>query len=61
MKRLKENYFQFLSPELQEQKMKEWVKHYPSDVLVYCNGCERGLKIGGIQPIHIVELLAENL
>lgn len=61
MKRLKENYFQFLSPKLQEQKMKEWVKHYTSDVLVYCNGCERGLKMGGIQPIHIVELLAENL
>lgn len=61
MKRLKENYFQFLSPELQEQKMKEWVKHYTSDVLVYCNGCEKGLKMGGIQPIHIVELLAENL
>ena len=50
-----------MTMQLQEQKMKEWVKHYTSDVLVYCNGCERGLKIGGIQPIHIVELLAENL
>ena len=50
-----------LPAKVQEEKMKEWVKRYTSDVLVYCNGCERGLKIGGIQPIHIVELLAENL
>ena len=61
MQRLKENYFQPLPAKVQEEKMKEWVKRYTSDVLVYCNGCERGLKIGGIQPIHIVELLAENL
>lgn len=61
MQRLKENYFQPLPEKVQVEKMKEWVKRYTSDVLVYCNGCERGLKIGVVQPIHIVELLAENL
>lgn len=41
MQRLKENYFQFLSPKLQEQKMKEWVKCYTSDVLINCCVCKR--------------------
>ena len=34
---------------IQEKKMKEWVKHYKNNILVYCNGCEKGLKIGGIE------------
>ena len=33
--------------------------HRSTDVLVYCNGCERGIKMGGGKPMHIVELLAE--
>jgi hypothetical protein len=30
-------------------------------VIVYCNGCEKGIKAGGGKPVHIVELLAEGL
>ena len=61
MQRLKEHYIELLPQNIQEKKMKEWVKHYKNNILVYCNGCEKGLKIGGIEPIHLVELLAENL
>lgn len=46
----------------QEELMKEWVKQYTTkQILVYCNGCEKGIKMGGKQPIHMVELLSENL
>ena len=61
MQRLKEHYIELLPQNIQEKKMKEWVKHYKNNILVYCNGCEKGHKIGGIEPIHLVELLAENL
>lgn len=57
-----DNYLELLSTDQQKSKMEEWVKHYPTDyILVYCNGCERGIKLGGKQPIHIVELLAQGL
>ena len=51
-----------LDEEEQIKKMQDWCKKYETDeVLVYCNGCERGIKIGGGKPVHIVELIAENL
>ena len=49
MQRLKEHYIELLPQNIQEKKMKEWVKHYKNNILVYCNGCEKGLKIGGIE------------
>lgn len=42
------HYIQCLPPELQEQKMKERVKRYTSDVLVNCYVCERRFEIGEI-------------
>ena len=41
--------------------MKQWCKQFNSDVVCYCNGCEKGLRIGGIEPIHMIELLAKGL
>lgn len=56
------NDIDLLSFQEQEQKMKEWVKVYDSqEVMIYCNGCEKGLKMGGIQPVHLIELIAEGL
>lgn len=53
---------QLVSLERQEKMMKEWGKQYQTDkVAVYCNACEKGLKMGGIEPIHLVELIAEGL
>ena len=62
MNHLIDHYVEILSNTEKEQRMKEWVKHYHTDqVLVYCNGCEKGLKIGGITPTHLIELIAEKL
>lgn len=34
-------------------------EHFP--VLVYCNGCEGGIKIGNGHPLHMMELMTEGL
>lgn len=57
-----ENDIHLLSMEEQVKRMKAWVMHYTTNhVLVYCNGCERGVKLGEGHPIHLIELLAEGL
>lgn len=57
-----ENYTNLLPEDQQQQRMQAWVAQYSTDqILVYCNGCEKGIKLGGKQPVHLVELLAEGL
>ena len=54
-----EQYREILSPEEQKKKMIEHVRSYSTEkVIVYCNGCEKGLKLGGGHPVHLMELLA---
>ena len=48
IQRLKEHYIEFLPQNIQEKKMKEWVKHYKNNILFYFNCCEKGIKIGFI-------------
>ncbi len=46
----------------QEERMRAWAEGYPTDeVAVYCNGCERGVRMGGKRPLHMVELLAAGM
>ena len=57
-----ENHLHLLSQEEQVRQMQQWCQHYTTQqIAVYCNGCEKGIKLGGKQPIHMVELLAEGL
>ena len=57
-----EQYREVVSAEEQRTMMEAWVAQYETEkVVVYCNGCEKGLKLGGGNPIHIVELLAAGL
>lgn len=51
-----------LSKEDQETKMREWVKQYTTDeIAVYCNGCEKGIRLGGGRPVHLIELITRDL
>ncbi len=51
-----------LPAEEQKKKMEEWVSYYKTDeIAVYCNGCERGVKLGGGHAVHMIELLSANL
>ena len=60
--RIIKNDIHLLSLEKQKEQMINWVKQYTTkQILVYCNGCERGVKLGGKQPLHMIELLAEGL
>lgn len=62
MQNLIDNYIEIIDEDEKKRRMQDWVKKYETQqVLVYCNGCENGLKIGGIKPIHLVELIAEGL
>lgn len=61
-KDIMENYVEPLPEDEQIARMKDWVSRYSTEqVLVYCNGCERGIRVGGGHPIHLVELLAKGL
>lgn len=42
----------------QRARMALWCSQYATDaVVVYCNGCERGVAAGGKRPIQLLELL----
>lgn len=57
-----EPFRKLLSPEEQKAAMTEWNKQYETEeVVVYCNGCEKGLRLGGGKPVHLIELLAAGL
>lgn len=57
-----ENYTHLLSIEEQTLRMQKWCEQYHTNyVVVYCNGCEKGIKLGGKKPLHIIELLAKGL
>lgn len=57
-----ENYRHILTKEEQEEKMMEWVKQYNGmPVIVYCNGCEKGIKLGHGNPVHLIELISRDL
>ena len=60
--KIMDNYYEELDEYQQTKRMEQHIQQYPSDlVLTYCNGCERGLKRGGISPVHLVELISEGL
>jgi hypothetical protein len=49
---------EMLSPKEQEARMRSWCERYPTDeVAVYCNGCERGVALGGQRPVQVLEPL----
>lgn len=60
--KITKNDLNLLSLEDQNKRMKQWVQQYTTkQILVYCNGCEKGIKLGDKHPTHLIELLAEGL
>ncbi len=57
-----EKYRCIKSKEQQILDMKKWNQQYLTEsVLVYCNGCEKGIKLGNGNPVHMIELLTKEL
>ena len=51
-----------LTAEEQKAKMTEWVEQYETEeIAVYCNGCEKGIRLGGGKPLHLIELITRDL
>ena len=60
--KLNDEFIEILPPEEQEKIMKEWVSQYQTDrVVVYCNNCLKGVKLGGADGLHLLDLMSENL
>lgn len=57
-----EKYRCIKSKEQQILDMQKWNQQYlTKNVIVYCNGCEKGMKLGDGKPIHMIELLTKEL
>ena len=47
-----------LSKDAQKAKMEAYVAAAPTEkIIVYCNGCEKGIRLGNGKPVHMIELL----
>ncbi len=56
-----EQYREILSEEEKKARMKAYVSELPSvKTAVYCNGCEKGLRLGSGNPLHLIEILFGN-
>lgn len=62
MGKLVSEHLEMLREDEQVARMQQWVQPYRDQLmLVYCNACEKGIRLGGGHPVHLVELLAEGL
>lgn len=53
---------ELIPQEEQLARMQEWVQQYKTErVVAYCNACLRGIKMGGANGIHLMELMTANL
>ena len=60
--KLNDEFIEILPPEEQEKIMKEWVSQYQTErVVVYCNSCLIGVKAGGANGVHLLDLMTEAL
>lgn len=56
----KDNYYKKIDEKEVKEKMIEHCKQYTTDkILVYCNSCLKGVKMGGANGIHMADLLAK--
>lgn len=51
-----------LPPEEQERQMQEHGKQFTTEkVVCYCTGCLHGLKLGGVNAVHLMDLISARL
>lgn len=48
--------------EEQSERMRKWAQQYTTDrVAAYCNACLNGIRMGGVNGVHLLELATKNL
>ena len=47
--------------EIKKRMAKQVAKYTTDRTVVYCSSCEKGIRMGGGNPVHIIELLTDNL
>ncbi len=59
---VRDHGIELLPPNEQEERMKQWVEQYQTPrVVTYCNACLTGVKTGGADGVHLMELLTSNI
>ena len=59
---IRDKYLHLLSQEEKKVKLEAYAENWPTqEVVIYCNGCERGVLLTDKTPRHMVELLAMEL
>lgn len=59
---IQQSYVEPLPPEEQKKRMQEWVRQYRTDrVVVYCNSCLAGVRLGGANGVHLLDLITRDL
>lgn len=59
---IRDKYLVLLSDVEKREKMQAYAENWPTqEVVIYCNGCERGVRLTDKTPRHMVELLAMRL
>lgn len=59
---VKDHGLELILKEEQAARMREWVGQYKTErAAAYCNACLRGMKMGGAEGIHLMELMTANL
>ena len=56
-----ERQVQVYTEKEKQQLMLEHAKQIHNNVVCYCNGCEKGLKMANVSVFHMVDLLARGL
>ena len=57
-----EAFREVLPAEEQKARMEQKVQSYETEeIAVYCNGCEKGIRLGGGKALHLIEVLAAGL
>lgn len=59
---VQEHGLELIPQEEQLARMKEWVRQYKTErAVAYCSACVKGMRLGGANGIHLMELMTANL
>ncbi len=59
---VRDHGLELIPEEEQRLRMEEWVKQYTTNrVITYCTACLKGVRLGGANGVHLMELMTRQL
>ena len=60
--KIQDEYIDVIAPEEQKARMIAWVRQYKTNrIVAYCNSCLNGILLGGVNGVHLLDLITCNL